>query len=76
MEFDLNKYFCQCNLVINNSSILCLILLSDGRFVSGSNDSKIKIYNNNTYIVEILIESICNPNNTTIVAASICPNNF
>ena len=56
MEFDLNKYFCQCNLLINNSSILCLIVLSDGRFVSGSNDSKIKIYNNNTYIVEILIE--------------------
>ena len=56
MEFDLNKYFCECNLVLNNSSILCLILLSDGRFVSGSNDSKIKIYNNNTYIVEILIE--------------------
>ena len=56
MEFDLNKYFFFFFLVINNSSILCLILLSDGRFVSGSNDSKIKIYNNNTYIVEILIE--------------------
>ena len=51
------------------ASIWCSTVLKDGRFVTGSNDGLIKIYNNNTFILDLIIKAY-NSSVTNIIQLS------
>ena len=60
-DFDINTKNPLYQLNNHSKAIICLILMKDGRLVSGSNDNSIMIYNKISYTPDLVIKEHDNP---------------